>query len=143
MLFGVAIGALRRPQVAELLSNTETYITRTVTFINDNFGTNINADDVIESYRDPQGPVQEFIRGQQDNALRLSVTALGMLLQLFTVCCSASTSSPTAPDAPGDLRQAAPRASGAGARDLGDGGQQDRRLPLLAGLLALISAVFH
>lgn len=85
LLFGIAIGALVGSQVAELLSNTETYITDTVKLINDVFGSNINADNVIESYRDPAGPVQQYIRSQQDNALRLSVTALGMLLQLFTV----------------------------------------------------------
>lgn len=85
LLFGVGIGALVGAQVAELLSNTEAYITDSVRIVNEVFGTRINADDVIESYRDPEGPLQQFIRNQQDNAVRLSVTALGALLQLFTV----------------------------------------------------------
>lgn len=85
LLFVVAIGALVGSQVAELLNNTEHYITDTVRFLNDTFGFNINADEAIESFNDPNGPVQQFIQDQQGNAVRLTVQALGWLLQLFSV----------------------------------------------------------
>ncbi len=85
LLFVTAIGTLVGTQVAELLSNSEEYISDTVTFINDTFNTSINAQEVIDDFNDPNGAVQEFIESQQDKALELSVTALGVLLQVFTV----------------------------------------------------------
>ena len=65
--------------------DSETYITDTVDTINDTFGTNLDAQEVIDDFNDPDGAVQEFIRDQQDNAVQLSVAALGGLLQLFSV----------------------------------------------------------
>jgi predicted PurR-regulated permease PerM len=94
VLFGVlfallaflgAMGTLVGTQVADLLDNVEEYITDGVDFLNDNFGTEIDPDEVIESYRDPDGPVQSFIRSQQDEAFRLSVRAVNVLFQLLTV----------------------------------------------------------
>jgi predicted PurR-regulated permease PerM len=85
LVFVGAIGTLVGTQVADLLSNSETYITDTVDFINDTFDTEIDAQDVIDQFNDPNGAVQRFIDGQQDNAVRLSVAALGFLLQVFSV----------------------------------------------------------
>ncbi|MEY4362205.1 MAG: hypothetical protein RL391_1511 [Actinomycetota bacterium] len=85
MIFVVAIGTLVATQVADLLQNSERYVNRTVNFLNDTFGAQINPDKVNASIQDPDGPVQEFIRNQQDEALQLSVTALGLLLQGFSV----------------------------------------------------------
>ena len=85
LVFVVAIGALVGTQVAELLQDSETYIRDTVDAINDTFGTNLNAQEVIDDFNDPNGPVQQFIRDQQDNVVSLSVAALGFLLQLFSV----------------------------------------------------------
>ena len=85
LVFVVAIGTLVATQVADLLQNSERYVNRTVDFLNDTFGAQIDPGDVNESIQDPDGPVQEFIRNQQGEALRLSVTALGLLLQGFTV----------------------------------------------------------
>jgi predicted PurR-regulated permease PerM len=85
LVFVVAIGTLVGSQVADLLQNSEDYVNRTVEFLNDNFGTNIDPQEVNDAIADPDGPVQEFIKAQQDEVLRLSVTALGVLLQLFTV----------------------------------------------------------
>lgn len=85
MLFLVAIGTLVGSQVADLLSNSERYITDTVTFLNDTFGTSLDAQEVIDDFNDPDGSVQEFIANQQDTAVRLSVAALGGLLQLLSV----------------------------------------------------------
>ena len=85
LVFVAAIGTLVGSQIADLLSNSEQYITDTVDTINDTFGTNLNAQEVIEDFNDPDGAVQEFIRDQRDDAVQLSVAALGGLLKLFTV----------------------------------------------------------
>lgn len=85
LIFVAAIGTLVATQVADLAQNSERYVGRSVSFVNDNFGANINAEKVNNSIQDPDGPVQEFIRGQQGEALQLSVTALGLLLQGFSV----------------------------------------------------------
>lgn len=85
LLFVVAIGALVGTQIAELLGDSERYITRTVNFINDTFGANIDAREVIERFEDEDGPVQRFIRSQTDEAVGLTVTALGVLLQGLSV----------------------------------------------------------
>jgi predicted PurR-regulated permease PerM len=85
LLFVTAIGTLVGTQVADLLSNSEQYITDTVDVINDTFGTDINPQEAIDTFNDPDGRVQEFIDSQQDKAFELSVSALGVLLQVFTV----------------------------------------------------------
>jgi len=85
IVFVAAIGTMVGTQVADLLQNSETYVNRTVDFLNDTFGTNIDPQSVNDSISDPNGAVQEFIRNQQDRVLRLSVAALGFLLQVFTV----------------------------------------------------------
>jgi predicted PurR-regulated permease PerM len=84
-VFVGAIGTLVGQQVAELLGNAEDYVNRTVGFLNDNFGTSIDPQDVIDSIRDENGPVQQFIRDQGDEALALSATALTFLVQSLTV----------------------------------------------------------
>jgi predicted PurR-regulated permease PerM len=80
-----AIGTLVGSQIADLLNNTEQYIRDTVRWLNDTFGFNIDPQQAIESFNDPDGPVQGFIDDQQGNALDLSVTALGWLLQMLSV----------------------------------------------------------
>jgi predicted PurR-regulated permease PerM len=85
MVFFVAIGTLVGSQIAELLTNTERYITDTVEFLNDAFGLNIDAQEVIAEFNDPEGAVQQFIEDQQGNAVELSVAALGWLLTMFSV----------------------------------------------------------
>jgi len=85
LVFFAAIGTLVGSQIAELLTNTESYIRDTVNFLNNTFGFNISAEEWILRWNDPGGPVQEFITNQQGNALRLTATALSVLLQLFSV----------------------------------------------------------
>jgi predicted PurR-regulated permease PerM len=85
LLFVTAIGTLVGTQVADLAQNSERYVNRTVDFLNDNFNTNIDAADVNDEINDPDGAVQRFIKSQQDEALQLSVRALGVLLQVFGV----------------------------------------------------------
>jgi predicted PurR-regulated permease PerM len=83
--FLVTVGAVVGRQVADLLSNSQTYVSDVVDFLNDTFDTNIDADDVNDRINDPNGPVQEFIRNQQDKAFSLSLAALGGLLQVFSI----------------------------------------------------------
>jgi predicted PurR-regulated permease PerM len=85
LVFVGAIGTLVGSQIADLLQDSETYISDTVDTLNDTFGTNLDAQAVIDDFNDPDGAVQEFIADQQDNAVRLSVAALGGLLQLLSV----------------------------------------------------------
>jgi predicted PurR-regulated permease PerM len=94
ILFGVllaagvfvgAIGTLVGTQIADLLQNSEEYITDTVDAVNDTFGTELDPQEVIDEFNDPDGPVQEFIDSQQDKVVSLSLTALGWLLQALSV----------------------------------------------------------
>lgn len=85
LVFVGAIGTLIGAQIADVLQDSETYISDTVETLNDTFGTNLDAQEVIDDFNDPDGAVQQFIADQQDNAVRLSVTALGGLLQLLSV----------------------------------------------------------
>lgn len=85
LVFVIAIGALVGQQVAELLGNSEKYVNNTVRFLNDNFGSHINADKVIKSINDPDGAVQKFIKSQQGKVVDLSVAALGLLVQALSV----------------------------------------------------------
>ncbi|HQY16522.1 MAG TPA: AI-2E family transporter, partial [Ilumatobacteraceae bacterium] len=85
LVFVVAIGALVGQQIAELLGNSEKYVTRTVNFLNDNFGAHIDATQVIKEINKPDGAVQSFIQSQQNKVVDLSVTALGLLVQALSV----------------------------------------------------------
>lgn len=83
--FVAGVGALVGQQVADLLRDSETYVLRTVDFLNDNVGTNIDAASVIAEINDPNGSVQQFIDRQQSRVFDLSVAALGILLQALSV----------------------------------------------------------
>ncbi|MEJ7719355.1 MAG: hypothetical protein WKF58_02430 [Ilumatobacteraceae bacterium] len=97
LLFVTAIGTLVGTQVADLLSNSEQYITDTVDVINDTFGTDINPQEAIDTFNDPDGPVQEFIDGQQDKAFEaLGQRRSARCCRCSRCCCSRSTSWPTA-----------------------------------------------
>lgn len=85
LVFVGAIGTLVGTQIADLLSESDAYIIDAVAFLNDNFGTNIDPQDVIDDFNDPDGRVQRFIRSQSDEAIRLSLTVMGVLFQMLTV----------------------------------------------------------
>ena len=85
LVFVGAIGALVGEQIADLLTESETYVNRTVDFLNDTFGTHIDAKSVIESIQDPNGAVQEFIQSQQERVVDISVAALGILVKGLSV----------------------------------------------------------
>ncbi len=85
LIFVGAVGTLVGTQVADLLQDSDRYITDTVGFLNDNFGTNIDPEDVISEFNDPDGRVQEFIRSQSDEAVRLSLAVIGVIFQGLSV----------------------------------------------------------
>ena len=85
LIFVAAVGTLVGTQVADLLSESDAYITDTVDFINDTFNTEIDAQNVIDEFNDPNGRVQEFIQSQSDEAFRLSITVIGVIFQGLSV----------------------------------------------------------
>lgn len=85
LIFVVAIGTLVAGQIADLLRNSETYVTRTVDFLNDTFDTNIDPADVIAEIQDEDGRIQQFITDQGDEAVRVSLSALGVVFEALTV----------------------------------------------------------
>ncbi len=85
LVFVVAIGTLVGTQIADLLSESNVYIEDTVEFLNDTFGTQIDPQSVIDEVNDPEGRVQQFIQSQGDEAVRLSLAALGVIFQGLSV----------------------------------------------------------
>ncbi len=83
--FGAAIGTLVATQAQDLFDNREQYVTDTVDFLNDTFGTSINSQNWIESISDPNGSVQNFFENQQDRVVDVSLGALSGLLQVFSI----------------------------------------------------------
>jgi predicted PurR-regulated permease PerM len=85
LIFAGAVGTLVGTQVADLLAESDAYITDTVNFLNDNFGSNIDPQDVIEEFNDPDGRVQQFIQSQSDEAVRLSLAVVAVIFQMLSV----------------------------------------------------------
>ena len=83
--FVAAIGTVVGSQVADLLQNSEQYVNDSVKFVNDTFNTSIDPAEVNDKINDPDGPVQNFISGQQDQVVKVSVQALGVLFQGLSV----------------------------------------------------------
>lgn len=83
--FGAAIGTLVATQAQDLFDNREQYVTDTVEFLNDTFGTSIDSQNWIESISDPNGSVQNFFENQQDRVVDVSLGALSGLLQVFSI----------------------------------------------------------
>ena len=80
-----AMGTVVTQQIVDLLVNSEKYVNDTVKIINDTFNAHIDPAAVNDRIADPNGAVQKFIDAQQDNVFRVSVQALGVLFQGFTV----------------------------------------------------------
>lgn len=83
--FLTAIGTLVGTQIADLLSQSETYITESVGWINSTFGTQLDPQAVVDEFTDPNGRVQEFIQSQGDEAVRLSLAAVSVIIQGLSV----------------------------------------------------------
>lgn len=79
------MGALLADQARQLSDNRDTYVTDVVEFLNDTFGTQLDATEIIDSFDDPNGPLREFLNSQANRAVRLGVTAFGTLFQVFSI----------------------------------------------------------
>jgi predicted PurR-regulated permease PerM len=132
LVFVVAIGALVGQQIADLLGNSEKYVTRTVNFLNDNFGAHIDAEQVIKEINDETGGAT-FIQSQQTKVVDLSVTALGLLVQGLSVMLFTFYLVADGPKLRRVICSRLPRAPAHRARHLGAGHREDRWLPVLAG----------
>ncbi|MAT05845.1 MAG: AI-2E family transporter [Acidimicrobiaceae bacterium] len=84
-VFVGAIGTLVGTQLVDLLQNSEDYITDTVDRVNDLFGTELDPQEIVDEFNDPDGRVQQFIDAQQDRAIGLSLQALNGLLAFFSI----------------------------------------------------------
>lgn len=85
VIFVAAIGTLVASQIADLLGNSEFYVTRAVDFLNTTFDTNIDPANVIDEIRDPDGRIQQFIANQSGRALSVSLAAIGVIFQALSV----------------------------------------------------------
>ena len=83
--FVTVMGALVADQASQLADNRDQYVTEVVRFLNDNFSTNLDAAEVIDSLDDPNGPVREFLNSQADRAVQLGVSAFSTLFQTFSI----------------------------------------------------------
>jgi predicted PurR-regulated permease PerM len=81
VVFVAGVGTVIGTQIADVLDDADQYITDTVEFLNNNFGTDIDPQEVIDEFNNPEGAVQDFIASQGDEAFRLSLTALQVILQ--------------------------------------------------------------
>ena len=83
--FVIAIGSLVATQTQDLINNRDQYVTDTVVFINDTFGSSINPKSWIKALSDPNGSLNNFFTNQQDRVVGLSLGALSGLLQILSV----------------------------------------------------------
>jgi predicted PurR-regulated permease PerM len=83
--FVAVMGALVADQASQLADNRDQYVTDVVGFLNDNFGANLDAAEVVDSLDDPNGPVREFLNSQADRAVQLGVSAFSTLFQTFSI----------------------------------------------------------
>ena len=83
--FGAAIGTLVATQTRDLINNRDQYVTDTVVFINDTFGSSINPQSWIKALSDPNGSLNNFFTNQQDRVVSLSLGALSGLLQILSI----------------------------------------------------------
>ena len=85
LTFLVAVGTLVGGQIADLLADSETYITDSVDWINSTFGTQIDPQAVVDEFNDPDGRVQQFVQSQGDEAVRVSLAAVTVIFQGLSI----------------------------------------------------------
>jgi predicted PurR-regulated permease PerM len=83
--FVAVMGALIADQASDLADNRDQYVTDVVGFLNDTFGANLDAAEMIDSIDSPDGPVREFLNSQADRAVQLGVSAFSTLFQVFSI----------------------------------------------------------
>jgi predicted PurR-regulated permease PerM len=84
-LFVFAIGQLLAEQVNDFVDNAPGYVDDVVDFINDKFGTDIKSDELKDQITKEDSPVRRAAENLANNAVALSFTVLGVILQIFAV----------------------------------------------------------
>lgn len=83
--FMAAIGKVVVDETAQLIDNAPTYVDRLVEFANDNFGADLNADEISAELTAEDGPARGAATSLAGNAVTLSFTAVGALFRLLTI----------------------------------------------------------
>jgi predicted PurR-regulated permease PerM len=83
--FTAVIGTLLVDQVANLIDKAPDYLTQIQGWVNRNFDANVEFDDVIDRLTQEGGTAQQWAQSLAGNTLKLSATALGIVLQAFSV----------------------------------------------------------
>ena len=82
--FLVALASVFIDQITALLDDTPRYVRRVTNFLNDSFGLDLDARELIRDIKDPQGGFQKFTRNLTDSAPDIGVKVLEAILQIAT-----------------------------------------------------------
>jgi len=84
-IFVTAMGSLVVSQARDFIDQAPTYVQDIEDWINERFDANVEFDDVIADLKDPNGRTRQFANDLAGNVLKLSVRAVGVVFQIFTV----------------------------------------------------------
>jgi predicted PurR-regulated permease PerM len=84
-LFVFAIGQLVAEQVNQFVDKAPGYVDDVTDFVNDKFGTDIKSDELKDQITKEDSPVRRAAENLANNAVALSFTVLGVILQVFAV----------------------------------------------------------
>jgi predicted PurR-regulated permease PerM len=84
-IFFGAIGTLVVRQVGNFIDSAPAYVKDIESWVNRTFHTDIDADSIIADITRPGGPVQNFATSLAGNTLKFGTTALGYMLQSFSI----------------------------------------------------------
>ena len=84
-LFLGAIGKLVVDQVTQFIDQAPEKAESVEKWINSTFGTNLSSDQINEEFTKPDGPIRIFATKLAGNALGVSLSAVGVIFQFFTI----------------------------------------------------------
>ena len=84
-VFLFAIGALLVDQVSTLIDKAPEYVEELEQFVNDNFSTNIDSDEIVDELTAENGPIRDLAQDLAGNTLTLTGRALTILVQALSV----------------------------------------------------------
>ena len=85
IVFITSVGLLIVRQVGNLIDRTPDYLEQLVSWINRTFKTELNVDDLRNELTREGGPARELAQRLAGSTLDISLTAVGLLLQMFSV----------------------------------------------------------
>ncbi len=84
--FIAVMGTLLVDQVATLIDKAPDYVTKVQDWVNNTFpNANVDFKDIVDNLTKENGTVQRWASSLANNTLKLSATALGLLLQVFSI----------------------------------------------------------